>query len=214
MKEKPFVVLGAGGHARVVLEALHSAGLAVAAVTDANQALWGTQLEGIRILGGDDRLADFSPERYAAAVGIGAARNTRLRRKVHMALKEAGYTLPPLVASSALVARSARLDAGAQVLTRAVVHPASVVGEGTVVNTAAIIEHDCTVGAHSFIGPAAVLCGGVKVGTGTFIGAGAIVLPGVTVGSGALIAAGAVIRKDVADDAKALGSDLRRGAKR
>lgn len=205
MKKKPLVVLGAGGHAKVVLEALRSAGRRAAALVDAERSLWGTKVEGVPVAGGDDKLKSFPPSRYDATVGVGAALNTRARHRLHEMAAAAGYNLPPVVAASAVVARSARLGPGSQVLTRAVVHPAAVVGAGSVVNTGAVVEHDCVVGEHAFVGPAAVLCGGARVGAGAFLGTGAIVLPGVSVGAGALVAAGAVVRRDVADGAKELG---------
>lgn len=209
--KKPIVVIGAGGHARVVLDALFSAGAAAAALTDADRALWGSEIDGVRVVGGDERLADFPPQRYDAVIGAGAPRDTRLRRKLQEAAAAAGYGLPAVVAASAVVARSAHLGAGAQILTRAVVHPGAEIGAGTVVNTAAIVEHDCVVGEHAFIGPAAVLCGGVRLGAGAFVGAGAIILPGVKIGAEALVAAGAVARRDVADGAKELGRPAKRG---
>ncbi|MBI2789643.1 MAG: NeuD/PglB/VioB family sugar acetyltransferase [Elusimicrobia bacterium] len=201
MKKKTFVLLGAGGHAKVVLAALDSMGREAAALLDADKALWGTDLEGVKIAGGDDKLADYPPSRHEAAIGVGAARDTRLRRRLHEAAAAAGYALPPVVAASAFVARSARLGAGAQVLTRAVVHPGASIGAGAVVNTAAVVEHDCAVGDHAFVGPAAVLCGGAALGAGAFIGAGAVVLPGVRIGAGALVAAGATVSRDVAEGA-------------
>jgi sugar O-acyltransferase (sialic acid O-acetyltransferase NeuD family) len=214
MKEKSFVILGAGGHARVVLETLDSAGRKAAALIDPDRALWGAAVEGVRVAGGDDKLADYPPARYSAAIGVGAARDTRRRRKVHEAAADAGYELPSVVAASAVVARSARLGAGAQVLTRAVVHPGTSIGAGAVVNTGAIVEHDCSVGDHAFVGPAATLCGGVRLGAGAFVGAGAIVLPGLKIGAGALVAAGAVVRADVPDGGRELGRGARRGGKR
>lgn len=206
MSAKPVVVLGAGGHARVVLEALAGRGAKIAALLDPDRSLWGREVDGAPVAGGDDKLSEFPPARFGAAVGVGAARDTRRRRRLHEALTAAGYALEPVVAASAVVARSARLEPGAQVLTRAVVHPGSSIGEGAVVNTGAIVEHDCTVAEHAFVGPAAVLCGGVKVGAGAFIGAAAVVLPGVSIGAGALVAAGAVVRADVREGGRELGA--------
>lgn len=192
---------------------MRSAGLEAAALIDSDPALWGTTLDGVSVAGGDDKLPGYPPARFAAAIGVGAARDTRARRRLHEAALAAGYALPPIVAASAVVAPSAQLGPGAQVLTRAVVHPGSEIGAGAIVNTAAVVEHDCSVGAHAFLGPAAILCGGVTVGEGAFIGAGAIVLPGLSIGAGALVAAGAVVRADVPDRGKALGR-ARRGSPR
>lgn len=207
---KPVIILGAGGHARVVLDALDSSGRRAAGLIDPNRTLWGSELDGVKIAGGDDKLASFPPDRFDAVIGVGAARDTRRRRQVQEAAAAAGYALPSIVAASAVVARSARLGDGVQVLTRAVVHPGAEIGPGTIINTAAIVEHDCAVGPYAFVGPAAVLCGAVRLGEGAFVGAGAVVLPGVKIGVGALVAAGAVVRRDVAEGATELGRPARR----
>jgi len=214
MKEKPFVILGAGGHGRVVAEALRASGRRIAAFLDPDRSLWGKEVEDIRVAGGDEALSEFPVARFAFAIGVGGRKDTRLRRALHEAAAARGAVLPPVVAASASVARSARLGDGAQVLTCAVVHPGASVGAGTVVNTAAVVEHDCVLGAHAFVAPGAILCGGVKVGDGTFIGAGAVILPGVELGSNVLVAAGTVVRADVPDGGKALGPRPRRGARR
>lgn len=202
---RPFVILGAGGHGRVVAEALASSGLEVAAFLDPDRARWNTRVEAIPVVGGDDRIPDFPVDRFYFAIGVGGVRDTRRRRSVHEAASARGAVLPPVVAASAVVARSAKLGDGAQALTRAVLHPGALVGAGTVVNTGAIVEHDCVVGAHAFLGPGAILCGGAAVGDGAFIGAGAVILPGIKIGANALVAAGAVIRADVPDGRTALG---------
>ncbi len=187
---KSFVILGAGGHGRVVAEALKSSGLVVAAFLDPARALWGTQVDMIPVAGGDEKLSEFPAERFSFALGVGAVKDTRLRRTIHESAAARGALFPPVIAASAVIARSALLGDGAQVLTRAVVHPGASVGTGTVVNTAAVVEHDCILGAHAFVGPGAILCGGARVGDGTFIGAGAVILPGVGLGSNVLVAAG------------------------
>lgn len=214
MKMKPVVILGAGGHGRVVAEALRSSGREVAAFLDRERERWGSELDGTRVAGGDDKLADYPAARFDCAVGVGGLKDTRRRRAVHEFAASRGAALPPVVAASALVSPSARLGAGAQVLTHAVVHPGASVGEGAVVNTAAVVEHDCVVGAHGFVGPGAILCGGASLGEGAFVGAGAVVLPGVSVGAGALVAAGAVVRADVPAGAKELGRRARPGGRR
>ncbi len=199
-------VLGAGGHAKVVIEALRSARLRPAGCFNANRRLWGSTVEGVTVKGGDSMLEKISPASVVLANGIG---DNAIRRKVYRKFKAKGFRFPIITAASAVCARSAVLEAGVQVLTRAVVHPGSVIGENTVINTAAIVEHDCEIGAHSFVGPGAVLCGGVTLGEGAFIGAGAVILPGIRVGRGAIIGAGAVAAKNVAAGARVRGVPAR-----
>lgn len=214
--EKRLLVIGAGGHARVLIEALRSsgAGARIEGCLDEKPALHGRELDGAPVLGGDALLERYPPERFALVNALGAVSDTRKRRAVFDSCRAKGYVFLPVVAASAVIAATARLDDGSQALTRAVVHPGASVGANAVINTAAVIEHDSSVGPHAFVGPAAVLCGGVSVGEGAFIGAGALLLPGVRVGDGALVSAGAVVRKDVPAGAQLLAVAARQAMRR
>ncbi|MDX6769786.1 MAG: acetyltransferase [Elusimicrobiota bacterium] len=199
------VILAAGGHAVVLAETLRAAKTRVAGFTDANPQRRGTTVEGLKVLGGDEFLAELEPSATRLVNGLGTTGDTGPRRRLFETWRERGFRFPPVVAASAVVAPSASLGAGCQVLTRAVVHPRAVVGENAVVNTAAVIEHDAVVGAHAFVSPGAVVCGGARIGARAFIGAGAVVLPGVTVGEGARLGAGAVATRDVRPGVTAVG---------
>ncbi|MCC6915662.1 MAG: acetyltransferase [Rhodospirillaceae bacterium] len=86
----------------------------------------------------------------------------------------------------------------------AIINAGARVEVNAIVNTGAIVEHDCTVGAHSHIAPGAVLCGGVEVGERTHVGARAVIKQGVRIGTNCVIGLGAVVRRDVADGATVL----------
>ncbi len=202
---KNYIVLGAGGHARVVIDALKSSGASILGCLDPNPALKGKIVDGARVLGGDEALKDHAPGSVALANGVGGANSTNARRALFEKLAATGHNFPPVKAKSAHCSESVKLGAGCQLLTNAVVHPGASIGANTVVNTSAIVEHDCVVGAHGFIGPGAILCGDARLGEGVFIGAGAIVLPGIKIGDGAHIGAGSVVHKDVPAGAKARG---------
>lgn len=199
-----FIVLGAGGHARVVIDTLRSAGCEILGCLDPKLSR-GTNVDGVAVLGGDETLEGHAPDSVALANGVGGANSTDARRALFEPLAAAGYRFPPIKAASAHCAATARLADGCQLLTRAVVHPGASIGKNTVVNTAAVVEHDCIVGDHCFIGPGAILCGDARLGDGAFIGAGAVVLPGINVGAGAHVAAGAVVHKDLPAGGKARG---------
>ncbi len=198
-----WVLVGAGGHARVLHDVLVRAGASVLAVNgDARGPAW-----HVPVLD-DDELAALAT-RTGAAVALGVGDDARRTSLLAWATQR-GLALPPLVASTATVARSASIDAGTVVLEHAHVGPSARIGRAVVVNTAAVIEHDAVVGDGSHIAPAAVLLGAVEVGSGALVGAGARVLPGVRVGSGAVVGAGAVVVADVPDDAVVTGVPARR----
>lgn len=195
----PVVVLGAGGHAKVVIEALRAVGREVAGCLDPRGSE--AALPGAPVLGGDGWLDSPAARGVEIAVGVGANPDTAARKRLHELAASKGAALCIVVAPGAWVSPTASVAPGAQILTNAVVHAGATIGAGAVVNTAAVVEHDAAVGDHAFLSPRAVLCGAATVGELAFVGAGAVVLPGVNVGRRAVVPAGAVVRRDLPDDA-------------
>lgn len=207
------IVLRAGGHARVVIEALLSRGICPAAVTDTDAARVGESVGGIPITGSDDDVLKMGVDAVELANGLGnrasrADSGLSSRRALFGRFSALGYRFPAIAHASSVIASDARLGDGVQVMAGAIVQPASRIGQNTLVNTRAVVEHDCVVGDHVHIAPGAVLCGGVSVGESAHIGAGAVLLVGIKVGAGAIVAAGAVIAKDVAAGAFAGGDRI------
>jgi len=202
------IVVGAGGHAKVVAEALAAAGRPVRGFVDPSAPVGAPVVHGA-VLGDDGWLAAVSARERIVAVGVGATSSVALRRRIIDSLLAAGATVTGCRHPSAVVAASATVDPTAQILALALVNPSATVGAHAVVYSGAVVEHDCTVGAFAYLSPRAVLCGGARVGEGAFIGAAATVLPGVSVGEGATVAAGAVVVDDVPAGTTAVGVPAR-----
>jgi len=195
----PLVLIGAGGHAKVVLALAQAAGFAVVGVCDPALAGSGaTHWRGIPVLGDDAALARFTPGEIGLANGIGQVPGSTQRQQLFERLAAQGHRFPPLAHPRACIDASSTLREGAQVMAGAVVQADCVIGANSLVNSAASVDHDCLIGAHVHIAPGAVLCGGVQVGEGAFIGAGATVLPAVRIGPRALVAAAAVLARHLA----------------
>lgn len=187
------VVLGAGGHALVVLEALDALGWEVAGLLDDRADA--PPVLGRRVIG---RLTDLPalPTRgiTAAVVAVG---DNATRLALGLAALRAGLSLPALVHPAALVSPSARLAEGVQVMARASVGPLAVLGRLALVNTGAIVEHECEIEEAAHVAPGVVLCGRVGVGARVLVGAGAVVAPGLTLGAGCVVGAGAAVLRPV-----------------
>lgn len=201
------VVLGAGGHGKVVADIALSAGLAVAAFIDDAPAKQSTAIWNIPVLSWARFSDEPGPWRDGVvALGIGDnATRERLAGKV----RDAGFALATLVHPRAAVARTARLGAGVVVMAGAAVNPDAVVGEGAILNTGAVVEHDCVVGPYAHLSPNAALGGAVRVGARTHLGLGAVALPGVVIGSDVRVGAGAVVHREVADGLTVAGVPAR-----
>lgn len=202
----PLVVIGAGGHGRVVAALAQRVGHPVKGFLERNaEGIVG----GFQILGGDEYL-DVTPTRdIPIAMGLGS-RATRLRRwALCEHIDKLGLSAPQLIDPDATLASSVEIGRGTQVLMGARVQDGASIGEWCIVNTAAVIEHDCRIQAHTHVAPGAILCGGVTLGEGTFIGAGSVVKEGVTIGSRVTVGLGAVVIRDVADGQTVVGVPAR-----
>ena len=205
------VVVGAGGHARSVLWALRSTGEhEVVALTDPDARLHGTEVDGVVVAGGDDRLAALRDDGVRGAVmGVGGVRDNGPRERLFGLARQLGFELPWVVHAAAAVSERSVLGSGAVVLAGALVGPGATVGENVVVNSGAVLEHDVVVGDHAHVASGAVLAGGVHVGERAHVGAGAVILQEVAVGPGAVVGAGAVVTADVAPGAVVVGVPAR-----
>lgn len=190
------LVVAAGGHGRVVLDALLISEARVRGLVDP-QLKPGSEVMGAPVLGGDEVFEDPSYSGCHLANGIGANPSTQERTAIFLRLKALGYEFVKIIHPSATVSPLAKLDEGCQIMAKAVVQCGTHIGRNVVVNTAASIDHDSVIADNVFISPGAILCGNVELGNRVFVGAGAILLPGIEIGEDAIIAAGAIVRQDV-----------------
>lgn len=186
------VIVGAGGHGKVVADALASRGLGIRGFVDPSISV-GTRVGGYTVLGDDSWLAD-NPSALVC-LGVGATKDVSLRERIFGSLTDRNVI--GCTHATAIIGTATKIHATAQVLAGCIINHSAFVGANTVLYTGSIIEHDCVIGEHSYLSPRVTLCGGVKIGARVFIGAGATVLPSVSIGDGATIAAGAVVTEDV-----------------
>jgi sugar O-acyltransferase (sialic acid O-acetyltransferase NeuD family) len=199
------LVVGAGGHAKVVADILLSQGLNVAGFLDDDPNTWGGTPLGLPVLGSVDSYASYSPEGLVMGVGSNIARKQvveRLGAEAHGLWRNA-------VHPKATLASSVRLGVGVVVAAGVIVNPDSVLGDHVIINTGAIVDHDCTIGSYTHIAPGVKLAGGACVGEGALIGIGASVIPLRTIGEWATVGAGAVVVDDIPDGVIAKGVPAR-----
>lgn len=201
----PTLILGAGGHGRVLAETLLATGAGVIGFLDADKSRHNLQVSGRPVLGGEDLLAEYPPLNAFIAIGVGSTSSTEKRRALYERILSQGYEIPVIQHPSAIVSPSATLAEGVQLMAGCIVQGGVTVGANAICNTGAIIDHDCEIGAHSHIATGAVLSGTVKVGEGCHIGAGAVVIQGISIGPGTLIGAGAVVIRDIPAGARVAG---------
>lgn len=186
--EDALLVLGAGGHAKVVIDAARAQGWSVYAAVDDNPNLWGHPIEGVPVLGSLETAAGWQGW---AIIGIGDNR-ARYAVSQRYALRWA-----TLIHPTAWLSPSAKIGEGTLVAAGVVVQPAAQIGRHAILNTACSIDHDCVVGDWVHIAPGARLAGGVQVDEGALVGIGAAVLPNIRIGAWSVVGAGAVVTCEV-----------------
>ena len=204
------IVVGAGGHARVLIDALQRAGIQILFATDADPAKHGQSVLGVPVIGGDEALAAHTPGSVHLVVGLGSVGADGPRRAVFERLAGNGHRFATVIHPSAVVAPDVTLLEGAQVMAGAVVQTGSRIGRNAIVNTGACVDHDCRIGNHAHVAPGVTLSGGVEIGEGAFVGVGACVIQSVRVGQGSVVAAGAVVIRDVPAGTCVMGVPARR----
>jgi sugar O-acyltransferase (sialic acid O-acetyltransferase NeuD family) len=193
------LIVGAGGHGKVVADVLRVGGaFEIAAFADERaQQRDGDQYLGARVFAGDDAIA------RARELGIGwaivAFGDCGARLGCYERLRVHGFEIASAVHPRAVVAEDVAIGAGTVVLAGAVVNTAARLGDAVIVNSGAIVDHDCVLDDGVHIEPGATLGGNVRVGRASTVGFGATVVKGVRIGAHARVAPGAVVTSDVAD---------------
>ena len=198
----PVVVIGFGGHGRVVASALKASGMRVIAATDLNPDAVRTNSMQIEILTDEELLSMYKPGEVLLALGVGSVGPSAcggLSRQIVESFRNLGYGFTGFQHPAAWVAEDAILAPTAQIHAGAIVQPGAMVGDFSIVNTSASLDHDTQVGAFCHIAPGATLSGNVTVGDGSHLGTGCNVIQGVKIGACCLIAAGATVVRDVFD---------------
>lgn len=208
--KRPCILLGGGGHARVLLEALREQPhLTPIGLTDPDETLWGSSVMGLPVLGGDDEILRYPPAEVNLANGLGSTFSTAPRQALFERWRALGYSFTQIIHSSALISPTAQLEPGVQVLAGSIISTNAKAGLNSIVNTGGIVEHDCRIGQHVHLAPGVVLSGGVSIGDGSHLGTGCVVIQNVSIGAGCVIGAGAVVTTSIAPYTLALGIPAR-----
>ena len=200
------ILIGAGGHAKVVIDLFRHAGrYELVGLIDSGTR--GTLVNGVPIIGGDDELARLRAEGIAHAhVAIG---NNRRRLELARELQGLGFALASAISPAAVISASVVLGSGVAVMAGAVINADSRLEDDAILNTRSSLDHDGHIGEGAHVAPGCALAGNVRVGRLAFLGVGTCAIPGTEIGEEAVIGAGSCVIRPVPAGAKAYGVPAR-----
>ena len=202
--EDHVLVLGAGGHAKVVSEILKDSGMQIAGFVTLDGS---DQLFCGHIVHSEDQLASLFEsgiQKIFPAIG-----DNQLRSNLANKVTAMGFTIVNALDPHSRISRSAKLGIGVAVMPGACVNADSTISDFAIVNTNASIDHDCSIGTATHIAPGATLSGNVKVGSFTLIGTGSSVRDNMTIGSNTVVGVGSAVVCDIPNDVIAVGTPAR-----
>jgi sugar O-acyltransferase (sialic acid O-acetyltransferase NeuD family) len=194
---KPALVLGAGGHAAVVVDILRKLNVNIIGLVAKGLPESNGVFDGLRCYLSDEDVLDFHYDDIVLVNAIGSLPGQDLRFKIHDKFKKLGYHFASLVSPNAIVSDYATLSEGVQVMPGAIINANSHIGEGSIINSGSIIEHDCVIGRHNHVAPGVSISGGVVTGDNVYIGTGASVIQGIHIGECSLVSAGVTVTKNL-----------------
>lgn len=194
--KKGLVIVGAGGHAKVVLSVAQSNEIKVAGFLDNNSNLFHKTISEHPVLGDVSLIIEY----YIGVIGIG---NNFVRKTISECyLSQKWQTL---IHPTAYVHPSVKLGKGTVVFAGAIIQPDAVIGDHCIINTGATIDHDCILGNYVHVAPGVHLAGGVKLDEGAFLGIGSVAIPGIHIGAWTQVGAGAAVVKNISPQKKVIG---------
>lgn len=191
-------LVGAGGHALVVLDICRLSGIPVHGVFTDGPA--NPRIRDMQIFLRDEKKIEADD---AVLVAIGS---NEARKRI---VKDLACGFFTAIHPSAVIDASVNLGKGTVIMGGTVLNASATVGDHVIINTGSVVDHECVVEDFVHISPNATLCGNVQVGEGTHIGAGAVVIPNIRIGRGCVIGAGAVVIRDVPPQSMVVGNPAR-----
>ena len=200
---KEVIVLGAGGHAKVVISTLLELNFQINGVLDDDPNKWNQKVLNIPVLGPIELLKSGNFEQGIIAIG-----DNKTRKEI--VEKYNGFCRwISIIHPFSYVHPSVEIGDGSVIFAGAVIQPEVIIGKYVIINTSASVDHDCKIEDFVHIAPGVHLAGGVSVGEGSLLGVGSSIIPYKRIGGWTIVGAGSVVINDIPDCVTVVGVPAR-----
>ena len=193
-RQKPVLLLGLGGHAKVLINILRLCGREIKGALSQDSV--GTKVMDVPVIGNDDELDTYEPNDIELVNALGHLPNNNKREILFKLGKQRGFTFTSVIHPSVIVAEDVKLGEGVQVMAGVILEPAIDIGRDSIINTSVSINHDAKIGQHTHLAPGVLVCGNAYIGDGVFIGSSSSVMPGIIIEDNVFIKANSLVKND------------------
>ena len=207
MAKKKIILIGGGGHCKVVISQLRKINsFDIIGIID-NYKSVGSKVLDIEVVGKDKDLKSFyERDIQYALITLGSTKDNLKRQILFNMTKDFGFKFPIIISPEAIVDRNVDIDEGTVIMPGSVVNVGSIIGKNCIVNSGSIIEHDCKIGNHCHIAPGVHISGGVEIDDSSFVGIGSTIIQGIKIGKNVTIGAGSVVIRDIPENTIVVGN--------
>ena len=205
---KKIVIIGAGGHAKVIADIIKKSGDSIYGFLDDNISIGTIVLkrENIKVIGKieDSKKINSTNNDIKFIIGIG---NNEIRKKIVNSWDLDYYTA---IHPSSQIGIDVVIEEGTVVMANACINSSTRVGKHCIINTGAIVEHDNVLENYVHVSPNATLCGTVEVGLLSHIGAGAVVRNNIQICNNCIIGCGGTVVKNIREPGVYIGNPVKK----
>ena len=198
---KKVVIIGAGGHAKVIADIIEKSGDEIVGFLDDNKKIGTTIINDYKVIGDlNNRFAmAVTKENLEFIIAIG---DNKKREEISHSPNLKFYTA---IHPSAQIGLDVEIQEGTVIMANACINSSAKIGKHCIINTGAIIEHDNIIEDFVHISPNVALGGTVKIGKSTHVGIGSTIKNNITICENCKIGAGAVVVKDIEKEGTYIG---------
>jgi sugar O-acyltransferase (sialic acid O-acetyltransferase NeuD family) len=203
--KKDIIVIGGGGHAKVLIDTLQMTNMNVIGILDANPAATGQKVLGVPVLGTDENIQHYSPDKVMLVNGLGSIDIPLVRKNIFYQFKAKGFEFYSVIHPSTFISRHVKWGEGCQIMAGSIIQAGTILGDNVIINSGATVDHDCQIGNHTHLAPGTVLSGNLRIEEECHVGAHAIILQGLHIARKSLVGAGAVVIRSLVSGSRVAG---------